>query len=925
MIQDTTSIDAFLDYLDPFLVPQSIQQQLPPSDVVGNIRFSHPTLYVFPGGQGDSALFGINGFNLLVDGGFSRKACFWDFSRHLDRLDAILITRISDDNAGGMSALLQRKTMSAVYPQIGHVFANLPHSDKLSEIGAMAASMGKEDDKEDEDKDEDSLLINVIEEGNAMLQNLQILNLQPQVCLRDKDNAFKPINLYHKVGHGKLDMYVINPSRDAKEIREFMERWNGENSKSLGTFKSGINVDGKELWLPLANLVSICALLVWFPDNPDDTITRLLFPGSTPQNKVLRGLDKLKELEFMQKPVCASRSMRQSTQPASEKKEAMKQALKMSSSGRSSHSAAARASEKAEKTDVSSKKSSSSMRSESRRTIASATSARSKMEDKTPGSPKRKMEDKAQKERKNQAAGQQIKDKASVLKREKPLSSVRSSAATRASDKTDSSSARTRTSARPAIAPSKTKKDASNKTKKEEVSKISKVSAAAASRKKASAALPKEPAKTTPPLPSEPENDNAEQPEVNGVHPVKSVMAGLAAVVSTATCAAAAVMAEPIQQMEEEAESIVEKHQLEEMERSPNIHKENEDDDIEPELQRIKDEDDIHEQEERQPDIPVVAALPIEEKLPIVESVKPTVHVKTPDEVEDLPEHEAVEPEIVPQAVETQDEAQVDVESSPTEEVEKKIALDLQEKETEVEKEDASPQQESKEAPAENNVFDPNQKIEEDVTQESEGAQEQRELSEVIVTAQQESMPLKEEDNEVDVSWSKLKAHIEKLKEVMTQIVSFYTAEQKSSLSLTQEDKSLNAEIETYMLKSDTLLSVISAEIPPTSEGLIIVKDASGSAIELTRKCMKLAIELIEAESDGAKEFMEFLHCEPDLILHCQEVESFCIGLLPAATEENEKELMEKEQSGTEDDGLVQENVSKEKDKSLNEMKGELS
>lgn len=35
------------------------------SDIVGNIRFSHPTLYVFPGGQGDAALFGINGFNML--------------------------------------------------------------------------------------------------------------------------------------------------------------------------------------------------------------------------------------------------------------------------------------------------------------------------------------------------------------------------------------------------------------------------------------------------------------------------------------------------------------------------------------------------------------------------------------------------------------------------------------------------------------------------------------------------------------------------------------------------------------------------------------------------------------------------------------------------------------------------------------------
>ena len=81
----------------------------------------------------------------------------------------------------------------------------------------------------------------MIEEGNSMLQSLQILNLQPQVCLRDRlsEGGVRPINLYHKVGHGKLDMYVINPSRDAKELREFMERWNGENSKVIrnnGTF-----------------------------------------------------------------------------------------------------------------------------------------------------------------------------------------------------------------------------------------------------------------------------------------------------------------------------------------------------------------------------------------------------------------------------------------------------------------------------------------------------------------------------------------------------------------------------------------------------------------------------------------------------------------------------------------------------------------
>ena len=156
-------------------MPQSIQQLLPPSDVVGNIRFTHPTLYVFPGGQGDSALFGINGFNLLVDGGFSRKACFWDFSRHLDRLDAILITRLSDDNTGGMSALLQRKAMHSVYPQIGHIFANLPHKELQSAVSSGMLDQSKKDDQE-EDEESDSLIINVIEEGNAMIENLQILN-----------------------------------------------------------------------------------------------------------------------------------------------------------------------------------------------------------------------------------------------------------------------------------------------------------------------------------------------------------------------------------------------------------------------------------------------------------------------------------------------------------------------------------------------------------------------------------------------------------------------------------------------------------------------------------------------------------------------------------------------------------------------------
>ena len=62
------------------------------------------------------------------------SAGFWDFSRHLDRLDAILITRLSDENTSGVGALLDRKTKSAVYPQIGHVFTNLPGGNSFSTI-----------------------------------------------------------------------------------------------------------------------------------------------------------------------------------------------------------------------------------------------------------------------------------------------------------------------------------------------------------------------------------------------------------------------------------------------------------------------------------------------------------------------------------------------------------------------------------------------------------------------------------------------------------------------------------------------------------------------------------------------------------------------------------------------------------------------
>ena len=284
------NLTSFVNYLDNFLEPTPLEELYEPSDVVGNIRFSRPTLYVFPGGQGDCALFGINGFNMLVDGGFSRKACFWDFVKHLDRLDAVLLTRFTSSNMNGLSSVLARKAISQIYPQVGHFFSNVINSKKSP----------------DGDKDKDSLAIDILEEGGKLCGNMHTLRLKPATCYRD--NSLEPINLYHKVGHGSLNMYVINPSKDSKEVKEFLDHWNS----SMSTFtskKMGVPFNGKEIGIPLPNLVSICALLVWHPADPLDTVTRILFPGSCPQSKIFEGLEKLKHLEELKQSVVLMKSL----------------------------------------------------------------------------------------------------------------------------------------------------------------------------------------------------------------------------------------------------------------------------------------------------------------------------------------------------------------------------------------------------------------------------------------------------------------------------------------------------------------------------------------------------------------------------------------------------------------------------------------
>jgi hypothetical protein len=154
----------------------------------------------------------------------------------------------------------------------------------------------------DGDKDIDPLILNLIDIGQEMMVNLRLINLRPHPCYRDPE----PINLYHKVGHGTLDMYVLSPSKDSREVREFMLKWHASDSK---LFAGSHKKDSNSIIFPVQNLVSICALLVWQPANPEDTITRILFPGSTPQHKIFEGFERLRHLEFLKHTVCTAKSL----------------------------------------------------------------------------------------------------------------------------------------------------------------------------------------------------------------------------------------------------------------------------------------------------------------------------------------------------------------------------------------------------------------------------------------------------------------------------------------------------------------------------------------------------------------------------------------------------------------------------------------
>jgi len=123
--------------------------------------------------------------------------------------------------------------------------------------------------------------------------------MKPEPLFRNVGNTIDPIILFQKMGVGKLEMYVLNPVKNSKEMQYFMQQWSG-TSKDKAEF---LLPNGQELDIPLSYFTSVSSLIVWHPANPTEKIIRVLFPGNSTQYNILEGLEKLKDLDFLKQPI----------------------------------------------------------------------------------------------------------------------------------------------------------------------------------------------------------------------------------------------------------------------------------------------------------------------------------------------------------------------------------------------------------------------------------------------------------------------------------------------------------------------------------------------------------------------------------------------------------------------------------------------
>jgi len=286
---DIIGFTKFASALASHITIETVQTLLQGTDVIGVIPFSRPTVNVFQGGNGMSAVFGVRGCNMLVDTGFPRRTCSWDFIRHMDHIDVMILPQIGENNVLGVKSLAERLALGDVRTAIGQVFINAGPSSPAGKTASNETAAG-----DGASEQSDSLLLSLNEVGSAVIECLAKSRILCAPCITKAPT--QAINLYHKIGFGSLDMYVLNPLADSKDLKDFLASW-GKTSKSRGS--------------KLSDLASISTIVAFRPETNSDRPVRLLFPGASPVKKLYEGLDRLKSNPLFQTADGSERSAAQ--------------------------------------------------------------------------------------------------------------------------------------------------------------------------------------------------------------------------------------------------------------------------------------------------------------------------------------------------------------------------------------------------------------------------------------------------------------------------------------------------------------------------------------------------------------------------------------------------------------------------------------
>lgn len=261
-LPSSEGLRAFLEYVAESLEPPSPFELLEPPATGGFLRLARPCCYVFPGGLGDAAFFAVNGFTVLVNGGSNPKSSFWKLVRHLDRVDAVLVTHAGADSLPGLNSLLRRKLAereAAAGPQ-GQ------HEERLRRLLSPALGVVFLNARE-----AGSRLRGGEDEAVCARSLLRSLGIVPLPLQRGPQPSC-PTVLFEKLGVGRLELFVLHPP-------------------------------------PGDPAAPACALLVWQPAAPGDKVVRVLFPGRTPPARLLDGLQRLQHLPCLRRPVVTTQDL----------------------------------------------------------------------------------------------------------------------------------------------------------------------------------------------------------------------------------------------------------------------------------------------------------------------------------------------------------------------------------------------------------------------------------------------------------------------------------------------------------------------------------------------------------------------------------------------------------------------------------------